>query len=186
MILDIILLIIIALFIALAAAEGLVRTLIMSFGFYLLTILLGILVVAFDLAQALGNAVLSSLQGPTSPFFYQGMIFLALLIPSFAILLLLSHAALSDTSIEVLGWMDNVLGTLLGVGLALVFAAIVCNSWGVIVSQQWRPFDTWVAMRTAYDGSALRPYMMNILVFYRRLLFPFATSGYPIFFVPQG
>ncbi|MGC9349839.1 MAG: CvpA family protein [Anaerolineae bacterium] len=186
MVLDILILVVIAVLIALAAAEGLIRTLIMTFGFYLLTILLGMVVVAFNLAQALGDAVLNSLQGPTSPFFYQGMIFLALLIPSFVILLVISHFALSDTSLEVLGWLDNVLGTLLGIGLALVFAAIVCNSWGVIVSQQWRPFNTWVAMRAAYDGSVLRPYMLNILVFYRRLLFPFATSGYPIFFVPQG
>jgi hypothetical protein len=185
MVLDIIILIVIALIIALAAAEGLARTLIMAFGFYLLTILLGVLVVAFNLAQALGDIVLSSLSGPTSPSFYQGIIFLLLLIPAFGLLLVFSHIALSDTSIEVLGWMDNVLGTLVGIGLALVFAAIFTNSWGVIVSERWRPFDTWVAMRTAYDASALRPFMLRILIFYRRLLFPFASSGYPVFFVPQ-
>lgn len=186
MILDILLVVIIALVIALAAAEGLARSLVMLIGFYLLSMLLGMLIVGFNVAQVLANAVLRSIGGPQSPFFYQGFIFLALLIPGFILLLILGHIALEDATIKGLGWIDNLLGTLVGVALALVFAAVICNTWGVIVAQQWRPFNTWIALRLAYDTSVLRPYMMNILRFYRGLLFPFSVSGYPIFYVPQG
>ena len=94
--------------------------------------------------------------------------------------------ALGDTSIRSLRWVDNVLGTLLGIVIALVFAAVICNAWGVIVAERWHPYATWASMRTTFQSSGLRPFMMDVLLIYRRLLFPFAASRYPIFFQPQG
>jgi hypothetical protein len=186
MVLDILLLIIVAAIIALAAAEGLARSLVMLFGFYLLSLLLGIVIVAFNIAEALNNLIIRSMGNQArSTVLYQGLIFLGLLIPAFVIAVIISHYAVSREGESRLQWLDNVLGTLVGVGLGLVFAAVVCNTWGVMVSTRWRPFDTWIAMRLAYDSSFFRPFMLNVLNVYRKLLFPFALSGYPIFFIPQ-
>jgi len=185
--LDIVLLIVMAALIGLAAAEGFVRSLAMLLLFYLLTLLLGVLAVAFDVASLLNDLIVTSLaSGPTTPLFYQGLLFVGLLIPGFIIAVMLSHSALDDTAIKPLKWFDNVLGTLVGVVLALVFAAVLCNAWGVIVSERWNPAETWLSMRTVFQGSALRPFMMRILRLYRVALFPFSASGYPVYFIPQG
>jgi hypothetical protein len=87
--------------------------------------------------------------------------------------------------IKALAWGDNVLGTLLGVVLGLALAAVICNSWGVIVADRWQPDRVWLTLRSAFETSALRPFMMRILLVYRQALFPFAGPGYPIFFIPQ-
>ena len=36
------------------------------------------------------------------------------------------------------------------------------------------------------NDAALKPYMMNVLLAYRRTLFPFAGPGYQVFFIPQA
>lgn len=186
MVLDILLILVIVIVIALTAMEGLVRSAFMLFAFYLLTILVGMLIAGLNLAQALGDAVISALgNGPRTPTFYQGIMFIGVLLVGWFITVVMTRMALQDAKIQMLGWGDNVLGTLVGVILALALAAVVCNSWGVIVADRWQPDRTWLAMRLAFEGSALRPFMMRILLIYRRALFPFA-SGYPIFFTPQG
>lgn len=187
MLLDILLLLLIVGIIAFAAAEGLVRSVIMILGFYILSILLGMILVGFDLAEALVRTVTSSIAGgPAAPSFYQGLVFIGLMIPSFIILVILSHIAFQDTTVAALGWLDNALGTLIGVFLALAVGAVFCNAWGVVVSTRWQPDDTWRALRLVWETSVLRPYMMSILSTYRGLLFPFAMSGYPVFFIPQA
>ena len=181
MILDVVLLMVMIAIIGLAAAEGLVRALMMALIFYVLSVVVGVAALSLDAAQVLGNAVITSMGGPRTPYFYQGI----LLIPGFVVSVQMLHLALDETGIPVLGWGDNVLGTLTGIVLALVFAAVLCNAWGVIVRQRWNPYDTWLAMKTTYASSVLRPLLMRVLVLYQKLLFPFALSGYPVFFVPQ-
>lgn len=187
MALDIVLLVLMVALIGLSAAEGLVRSLIMLLSFYLLTILIGVLAVAFNITKIMNDLIITSLaSGPSTPLFYQGLMFVGLLIPAFLIAAVLSHSALEETAIRPLKWMDNVLGTLVGAVLALAFAAVICNAWGVVVSERWDPAPTWLSLRLVFEGSALRPFMMNVLRVYRHALFPFAASGYPIFFIPQG
>jgi hypothetical protein len=187
MILDILLLVVIVVLIGLSAAEGLVRSLVMLFGFYLLCILIGMVIVGFDIAQVLSDAVLSSMEATSfTPTFYQGAVFIGFLVPAFAILIVVSHSGLEGASLAVLKWGDNVLGTVVGVLLALAFAAVLCNAWGVIVSDRWAPDDVWRQMRQVWDQSVLRPYMLSVLRIYRRTLFPFGVSGYPVFFIPQA
>lgn len=185
MILDVVLLMVMIILIGLAAAEGLVRALIMALVFYVLCIVVGVAVLAFNAAQVLGDAVITSVGGPRTPYFYHGIVAIVLLVPGFVISVLMLRMALDETAIPALGWGDNILGTLVGFALALVFAAVLCNAWGVIVHQRWDPYDTWLAMKTAYATSVLRPLLMHVLALYQKLLFPFALSGYPIFFVPQ-
>jgi hypothetical protein len=186
MVLDVLLLILVVAIIALAAAEGLARSLVMFFGFYLLSLLLGIVIVAFNIAETLNRLIIESMgSGMRSTVLYQGILFLGLLIPAFIIAVIISHFAVDRKGDSRFKWLDNILGTLVGVGLGLVFASVVCNTWGVMVSTRWRPFDTWIAMRLVYDNSLFRPFMLGVLNIYRKLLFPFALSGYPIFFIPQ-
>ena len=187
MVLDILLMVIIVGLVAFCTAQGLVRSATMLLGFYILCILVGMLVVVLNLAQLLGEVVISSLgDGPRTPVFYQGLIFVLILIPAWLIVVVLIRMSLEDVSIKILSWGDNVLGTLVGVVLALVVAAVICNSWGVFVAQRWQPDRVWLPLRVAFDSSALKPYMMNVLLAYRRALFPFSGPGYPVFFIPQG
>lgn len=187
MLLDVILLLLMVVLIAFAAASGLVRSLVMLLIFYVLCLLLGMGIVGLNLAQTLGDAVITSLgQGPRSPIFYQSIIFIALLIPFFIVAALLSGAALEDSAIRALRWGDNVLGTLVGIVLALAFAAVVANAWGAIVSTRWEPMTTWATLRAAYEQSVLRPLLLPVLTIVRRALFPFALSEYPVFLIPQG
>ncbi|MGC9521930.1 MAG: CvpA family protein [Anaerolineae bacterium] len=187
MVLDILLLLLIVGIVAFSAAEGLARSALMVVGFYILCILLGMVLVAFDVAEALVGTVTNSITGgPTAPSFYQGLVFIGLLIPSFIILVILSHIAFRETGIAALGWLDSALATLLGALLGLAAAAVICNTWGVVVSTRWQPDRTWVALRLVWETSVLRPFMMDVLRTYRGLLFPFAMSGYPIFFIPQA
>jgi len=187
MVLDILLMMIIVGLVAFCTSEGLARSAIILLGFYLLCIVVGMLVVALGLAQILGDVVIGALgDGPRTPIFYQGLIFILILIPAWLIVVVIVRISLQDASIKILGWGDNVLGTLVGVVLALVVAAVICNSWGVFVAQRWQPDRAWTSLRIAFESSALKPYMMKVLLVYRRALFPFAGPGYPIFFIPQG
>ena len=187
MVLDILLILVIVLIIAITAMEGLVRSAFMLFSFYLLTMFVGMLIAGLNLAQILGDTVISALgNAPTTPTFYQGLMFLGLLVVAWFVSVVIIRTALQDTAIKALAWGDNVLGTLLGVILALALAAVICNAWGVVVSERWQPDRTWLALRMAFETSALRPFMMRALLVYRQALFPFAGVGYPVFFVPQG
>lgn len=187
MTLDILLILLIAAVIALSTLEGLMRSAFMLLSFYILTMLVGGLIAGLNVAQALGNTVISALgRGPTTPRFYQGLLFLSVLIVAWAISVIMIRMALQDAKIEMLGWGDPAIATLIGIVLALVMAAVVCNAWGVIVVDRWQPNDTWLAMRTTFESSALRSPLMGVLRVYRRTLFPFASFGYPVFLVPQG
>ena len=187
MVLDILLMMIIVGLVAFCMSEGLIRSAAILFGFYILCILVGMLVVALNLAQLLGDVVISALgDGPRTPVFYQGLIFVLILMPAWLIVAVIIRMVLENASIEILSWGDNVLGALVGVVLALVVAAVICNSWGVLVAQRWEPDRAWLALRIAFERSALKPYMMKVLLVYRRALFPFAGPGYPIFFIPQA
>ena len=187
MLLDVVLLLIMVLLIVFAAASGLVRSLVMLLIFYIICLLLGMGIVGLNLAQTLGDAVITSIgQGPRSPVFYQSILFVALLIPFFIVAALLSNAALEDSAIKALRGADNVLGTIVGVALALAFAAVVANAWGAIVSTRWQPFATWATLRGAYEQSVLRPLLRPVLMIVRGALFPFALSEYPVFLIPQG
>jgi hypothetical protein len=184
--LDLFLLLVIAGIIALSAAEGLARSAVMLVTFYLLCILLGLTVVAFNAGELLSSAIsLAPNQPAQSEAIAQSVIFVAILIPTFAFAAVLSHTTLEDAQVGFLGWGDNVLATVLGALLALAIAAVLCNVWGVLVSTPWSPAPAWVRMRTVYDQSILRPVLLRLLLVFRRTLFPLAASGYPVFFVPQ-
>jgi len=184
--LDLLLLLVIAGIIAFAAAEGLARSAVMLVTFYLLCILLGLIVVTFDVGALLGGAINPGpSQASGNNAIAQSVIFMGILLPTFAFAVLLSHSTLEGAQVAFLGWGDNALGTVIGVILALAFAAVIVNVWGVVVSTPWEPYGTWSRMWSMYDQSILRPILLRLLLVFRRALFPLAASGYPVFFVPQ-
>jgi hypothetical protein len=184
--LDLMLLLVIAGIIAFCAASGLARSTVMLVSFYLLCILLGLTVVTFNFAKLLGNAFgLAANQPAQSRPIAQSITFIAILLPTYAFVVILSHTTLDGAQIRLLGWGDNALGTVIGAVLALAFAALLCNVWGVVVSRPWEPSRAWATMFAQYHHSALRPFLLRMLLIYRRTLFPFRASGYPVFFVPQ-
>jgi len=187
MLLDILVLLIIVGLTALCTAEGLARSAVMLVTFYLLCIIVGMLITGMNLAQLLGEAVIQSLgNAPRTPVFYQGLVFLVVLVPAWVIVVIVARMALEDATIKFLGWGDNLLGALTGLVLGLVFASVISNAWGVFVAERWQPDTTWLTLRVTFEGSALRPYMMDVMRLYQRWLFPFAGTGYPVFFTPQG
>lgn len=185
--LDVLLLLMIAAVIAATAAEGFLRSLIIAAILYVLTIMLGFMSLGFGFAHFLNDLVVGSLGGANkTPLFYQALIFLGLLFPIFVGGIVLAHITLGNFNIKALKWGDNVLGTIVGIFVALAFAALICNAWGVLVEEPWQPMQSWSNLRSTFDNSFLTPYMMNILRVYRKLLFPFAASRYPVFLIPQA
>jgi CDP-diglyceride synthetase len=90
-----------------------------------------------------------------------------------------------ETALPKLQVLDNILGAIVGIVLALVIMALIYNTWGVAVSVRWQNVQTWNSMRMAYYGSFLRPYLREILVTSRPLFLMFQFTEYPPFFSLQ-
>ena len=174
------------LILVLTAMQGLIRSLVMIFGFYMTTLAAGFLTLGTGVIQSLMLGI-SEVFGATPPNLHlsQTFVFLGVGVPMFVILYFVSKMAFEDTVIKELGGFDNVFGMLVGGVLAILVMAVLCNTWGVIVSRQWQPVGTWQSMRAAYVASRLKPFLHQILLVYDRLLFQFQFTGYPPFFIPQ-
>ena len=186
MILDVFLGIVGLAILVLSTMKGLLRTLMMIFGFYLATLGAGFLTLSTDVIQDLMAGVMEAL-GAASPKLNlsQAFVFVVVGVLLFVILYFVSKLAFGDTTLKKLGYFDNVFGLLAGGVLAILVLAVMCNTWGVVVSQQWDPTGTWQTMHTAYVVSRLRPFLHQALRVYAQLLFQFQFTGYPPFFVPQ-
>jgi hypothetical protein len=188
MVLDIFLLLVAVGVIALASAEGVVRASILLLCFYMLCVVIGLMILGFDIVTSLTDLIVGSIGsgGAVNRKLYQSTIFLGLLIPLTGLAYALSHITFKDTQLTKLKWGDNILGTLVGVLTAILVMALLCNTWGVIVSERWRPQRTWQRMWYEYQTSFLRPWLNRVLVTYRGFVFPFEIRAYPVFFIPQN
>ncbi len=172
--------------ITLAATQGMIRVLIMFFAFYLVSITAGMATLAADIIQDLAKTVTSALGASPPPLsMAQIFVFVGLAIPLFIGTYFLSRLAFADTSIPELRGFDNIFGTGVGIILALLVMAVVCNTWGVAVNVRRQSTPMWQSMKTAYYYSTLKPYMLQIIDAYRMLLFVFNFIEYPVFFIPQ-
>ena len=169
-----------------SAMHGLIQVLIMFFSFYIICIAAGIMTLAAEVVQKLATTVTTVFGGAPPPLaMAQLMVFLCVGIPLFIASYFLSKAAFGDTTIPELKGFDNVLGAGVGVILALLVMAVMCNTWGVAVNAPRRMTPFWLAMKNAYYYAALRPMMTQIIGVYQMLLFVFRFLDYPPFFVPQ-
>ncbi len=172
--------------IILCTMEGLLRALIGLVGFYIAVTAAGMVTLAtdalHDIAISLSRAVGL---GVPSITITETIVFLGLAVPLSVGIYLLSKLLFPDTTLPKLHALDNILGLLIGVILATLIMAVLYNTWGVMVSVRWNNLQLWYNMRYAYLGAFLRPYLHQILVYYRPVFFLFALLRYPPFFAPQ-
>jgi len=184
--LDLLLIVVGILIVALSATQGLLRVLIMVISFYMVSIAAGMATLASDVVQDLARTVTGALGAAPPPLAMAKLfVFVGLGIPLYIGIYFLSRAAFADTTLPKLRGFDNVLGAFLGIVLAVLVMAVMCNTWGVAVKVNRPPTATWQAMRLAYYGSVLRPSMLQVIELYRGMLFMFRYVEYPVFFVPQ-
>lgn len=171
----------------LCAMEGLIRTLILLLSFYLVTTAAGLLTLATEAIRGIAIALTraTGAGGVPNMVMAQTVAFVGLGIPLFVGAYLLSRMTFPDTTIPKIQWLDNVLGLLVGIVLALVIMAVTYNTWGVAVSMRWENVHLWQNMQAAYVGSGLQPLMHQVLLAYKPFLFLFAMTEYPPFFIPR-
>ena len=184
--LDIILIIVGLLVIILSATQGLIRVLIMFFAFYMVCLAAGMVTLAAEMVQRLGSTIAIAFNNDPPPLaMAQVIVFLCVFIPLFIAAYFLSKVAFGDTSLPEIKALDNILGAVTGIVLALFIMAVLCNTWGIAATAP-RLHQTlfWIKMQNAYYGSVLRPTMLQILGIYQILQFVFRYLEYPPFFVP--
>ena len=84
--------------------------------------------IAVSLSRATGGA------GAPNMIVTQAVAFAGLAIPLFIGAYVLSKMTFPETAIPKLKWMDNVLGLLTGIVLALIVMAVIYGTWGAAVS----------------------------------------------------
>jgi len=153
--------------------------------FWIAVVLAGSVVLTLSGAYGLGMKIQRALWGGIPSLqLVQAVIFLVLGSGISFGLHLLVHYVFPNPGIPKLGIVDNVLGGVLGLGLAAVAMALLSNLWRIMVSVSWQPYWLWRAMWTAYEVSTLKFYLRPVLLFSNKLFFPFALMGYPIVLLP--
>ncbi|HQE91469.1 MAG TPA: hypothetical protein PLH19_01035 [Anaerolineae bacterium] len=186
-ILDGLLILIGAAIIILCTLEGLVRTLTLLVGFYLATTIAGMVTLATDALHDITVTLIRATGGSGVPnmTLTETVVFVGLAIPLFVGTYFLSKITFPETMLPKLHVLDNILGLFAGIVLALLVAAVFYNTWGVAVSVHWNNAPLWYRMHYAYFGAFLRPYLQQVLAYYRPTLFLFNLLHYPPFFLPQ-
>jgi len=173
--------------IILCTMDGFLRAVVTLVSFYLITTATGLLTLATDMLHGVARA-LAGVAGGRVPnmVITQTIIFAVLTIPLFIGAYFIGKVIFRDTTLPKLQVLDNILGAIVGVFLALLIMALIYNTWGFAVSVRWQNVQTWHTMRIAYAGSLLRPYLREILVTYRPVFFLFRFLAYPPFFILQA
>ena len=168
----------------LCTMEGLLRSFIMLLSFYFIITGAGMVTLGTEALRGIAVALSRATGGSGAPnmIVTQTVAFVGLAIPLFIGAYILSKMVFPETTIPKLKWLDNVLGLLLGVVLALVVMAVIYGTWGTAVSVQWHNRQTWANMRFIYAHARLRPVMGQVLAYFRPFLFLFAAIEYPPFF----
>ena len=168
--------------------DGVLRAVVMLVSFYLFTTATGLLTLATEAIRGVAIALVSVVGGRVpSLIMVQTIVFAVLTVPLFVGSYFIGKMIFKETSLPKLQVLDNILGAVVGIVLAVLIMALIYNTWGVAVSVQWSNAQAWRSMRMAYFASFLRPYMREVLVSYQPLLvmFRFSGLGYPPFFVLQ-
>ena len=172
--------------IILCTMDGFLRAVVTLVSFYLITTGTGLLTLATDMLHGIARSLASVVGGHVpSMLLTQTVIFAVLTVPLFIGAYFIGKTLFRETALPKLQVLDNILGAIVGIVLALVIMALIYNTWGVAVSVRWQNAQTWNSMRMAYYGSFLRPYLREILVTSRPLFLMFQFTEYPPFFSLQ-
>ncbi len=176
-----------AIVIIVCAMDGLLRAVIMLVSFYIITTATGMITLATEVLRGIAVSLVSVVGGRVpSLTITQTIIFVALTAPLFIGIYFISKVIFRDTTLPKLQVLDNILGAIIGIVLALLIMALIYNTWGVAVSVRWQNTQAWYSMRNAYAGAFLRPYMRQMLAIFRPWFFMFSILDYPPFFNLQA
>jgi uncharacterized membrane protein required for colicin V production len=126
---------------------------------------------------------IKAIAGPNTSL-TEGVTFIGLFILFFVVGYVAIHAAFPVTKLPKLGFLDYVMGFLLGIIVTIVIVALFENAVGVMVGEQWKNFSSWANMRRDFINSPLRPLSRQLLSIYRWLFVPFFRALPPVL-VPQ-
>jgi hypothetical protein len=180
MLLDIILLLTGAAVVTFCAIEGFIRALMQLIIFYVISIIIGMVLLSVNISQDMARRIASMIGGIPNQTLFEAGLFLAILIPTTLGIFLLTHFTMNDMRFSHSQWLDTILAVVCGVILSLVLLSLLSNTWGLIVSTAWTPERAWSALYNAYASSVLRDPMKSIMEVYRSLLFPFRMTRYPL------
>ena len=172
--------------IILCTMDGFLRAVVTLVSLYLITTATGLITLATDMLHGIARALASVVGGHVpSMVITQTVIFTVLTAPLFIGAYFVGKALFRDTTLPKLQVLDNILGAIVGIVLALIIMALIYNTWGFAISVRWQNVQTWNSMRMAYFGSFLRPYLREILITFRPLFLLFQFIEYPPFFSLQ-
>lgn len=173
--------------IILCTMDGLLRSVVTLVSFYLITTAMGLVTLATDMLYGVARALTELVGGGVpSMVMTQTIIFAAFTILLFVGAYFIGKVVFRDTALPKLQVLDNILGAIVGIVLALLIMAVIYNTWGFAVSIRWHNAQAWYNMRIVYINSFLRPYLREILLTYRPAFFLFSFIDYPPFFMLQA
>ncbi|MBN2394241.1 MAG: CvpA family protein [Anaerolineae bacterium] len=108
-----------------------------------------------------------------NPSLAEGAFFMGLFILFFVLGYVMICVSFPVTKLPKLGFLDYVMGFLLGLVVAVVIVALLHNAIGVMVSERWPDYNAWVQMRNDFYASPLVPFSRAVLSIYGWLFTPF-------------
>jgi uncharacterized membrane protein required for colicin V production len=115
---------------------------------------------------------IKAISGPNRSL-VEGAMFMGLFTLFFVICYVIIHVSFPVTNLPKIGFLDNVMGFLLGLIVAAVIVAVLHNAIGVMVKERWVDQIAWVRMRNSFYASPLQPFSRTVMNIYGRLFAPF-------------
>jgi len=109
----------------------------------------------------------------------EGLFFLGLFGLTLIVGYFLVRAAFPDTRLPRLGFLDPLMGAVIGCIIAVLVAAVLINGWGVMVSGAWQDSAAWSRWAAPFAASVLRPLTREVIAVYRVLFLPFFSEMPP-------
>ena len=115
----------------------------------------------------------------------EALLFDLLLILFFVAGYILLVIAFPITNLPSIGALDYIVAFLVAIVVAVLFIALISNSLGVMVGEQWADnTQGWVSMQWRVTRSGLRPYTQRVMSVYGWVFAPF-FQGLPPVLVAQ-
>lgn len=169
--LDMLLLLVAAACVVLALFQRFVRTVIVLIAAYTGTLISALVYrdVAFRL-KAIGQ----------DEAWFEGVVFLLVFFVVFLAIYIASRAAYPDTSLPKLGFVDHLLGGVIGVLIAAILVVVIHNGLSVMVSDYWEPYAAYANLVTLRGGIRLQAFIRQLAQLYALAFYPFfAGIGFP-------
>ncbi len=116
-----------------------------------------------------------------NPTAVKGMVFIVIFLLLTLAGYIISRVAFPVTKLPRIGFLDVVMGGLVGVIVASLMISLLFNSLGFIVSERWETqTKTWLSLRSQYMGSRLLAYTRQIMTYYDFAFAPFFRGVPPV------